>query len=297
MRFLIRSARTEDKEQLQKLAETFPLCSLPKNPSDIQRKIRLSGLSFSGAVPFQERVYLFVLEDRMSGRLAGSGQILARYAGERHPYFVLDEGDSSLCLKFVRSGAVQVGGLVLLPEFRRSPEKLGRQIGAVRFLYMLHEPEIWPKEVEVSLTAPLKDKNRVSPFWSAVGEGALSLDYQTAVELYRKDFSAFLSRIPVKMKIDLKSLPDGAARAVRDIHPETLSLYRGLLKLGFKKTAYRHFLDGGITLKARLRDIPYFARGKKAPWRFESPSLGLAESCARGSFKVLPAGGDRKNSW
>ena len=300
MRFLIRSAVPGDEKQLKKLAETFHLCSLPKSLSGIQRKIRLSGLSFSGALPFQERVYLFVLEDRESRRLVGSSQILARYAGETHPHFLLDEGDSSLCLKFVQSAAVQVGGLVLLPEFRRGPEKLGRQIGAVRFLYMLHEPEIWPKEVEVSLTAPLKDENRVSDFWSAVGQKALSLDYQAGSGLYQRDFSEFLSRIPPKMRIDLKSLPEGAQRAVRDIHPETLSLYRGLLKLGFRKTAYRHFLDGGIALKARRDEIPFTARGRKALWRFSFSSAVRAGGGAAGDFvedsNTGSAGGGRAGS-
>ena len=289
MRFLIRSAVPGDEKQLKKLAETFPLCSLPRSLSGIQQKIDLSGMSFSGAVPFQERVYLFVIEDRESRKLVGSSQILARYAGERHPHFLLDEGDSSLCLKFVQSGAVQVGGLVLLPEFRRGPEKLGRCIGAVRFLYMLHEPEIWPKEVEVSLTAPLKDEDRVSDFWSAVGQKALSLDYQAACGLYQRDFSEFLSRIPSKMRIDLKSLPEGAQRAVRDIHPETRSLYRGLLKLGFRKTAYRHFLDGGIALKARREEIPFTARGEKVLWRFSGSSTGRVEVGA-GSAENLAEG-------
>lgn len=272
MRFLIRSAKMGDEEQLKKLSEAFHLCNLPKNISEIQTKIQQSERSFSGDIPFRERVFLFVLEEKTTQKLVGSSQILAYYAGQEHPYFILDKKTSSLHLHCAKSGSVQLGGLVLLPEFRRRPDKLGRQIGAIRFLYMLENPPIWPEEIEVSLTAFLKNNNTGSDFWDAVGRKIFSLNYLEVSQLYQKDFSRFLSQIPKNMKVDLKSLPVGAKQAVEDIHPETLSLYHGLLKLGFKKTSHRHFLDGGISLIAKRVNIPFLTQGKKVFIKTGSPT-------------------------
>ena len=263
MKFLIRSAKAGDEEQLKKLSEAFHLCNLPKDSSEIQKKIQLSEQSFLENIPFQERVFLFVLEEKQTQKLVGSSQILACYADQKHPHFILDKKTSSLHLHFTKSGSVQLGGLVLLPEFRRGPDKLGRQIGASRFVYMLENPQIWPEEIEVSLTAPLKNNNTGSDFWDAVGRNIFSLNYLEISQLYQKDFSHFLSRIPKNMRVDLKSLPVKARQAVEDIHPETLSLYHGLLKLGFKKTLHRHFLDGGISLTAKRANIPFLTQGKK----------------------------------
>lgn len=193
----------------------------------------------------------------------GSSQILACYMGQKHPLFTLDKQNSFLRLRYIHNKSVQLGGLVLLPKFRGGADKLGRQIGASRFLYMLEDPQIWPEEVEVSLTAPLKDNDRTSEFWDAVGKRVFSLNYLKASELYRENFPRFLSRIPQNMTVDLKSLPKGARQAMETPHSETLSLYHGLLKLGFKKTPYRHFLDGGVFLKIKRKNIPFIAQGKK----------------------------------
>ncbi|MCY4512404.1 MAG: arginine N-succinyltransferase [Bdellovibrionales bacterium] len=286
MKFRIRSAKKGDEEQLKKVSEAFHLCNLPKDISEIQKKIQQSEQSFSGTLPFQKRGFLFVLEEVQTERLVGSSQILAYYTHQKHPYFIIDQKISSLRLHYTKSDSVQLGGLVLLPEFRRGAEKLGRQIGAIRFLYMLEEPSIWPEEIEVSLTAPLKDNNTGSEFWDAVGKKVFSLNYREISELYQKDFPGFLSQIPKSMTLDLKSLPSGARRAVEEIHPETLSLYHGLLKLGFKQTPLRHFLDGGISLIAKRTDVPFIAQGKRVlveaghpahphPWLWSQQTEGV----------------------
>ena len=105
-----------------------------------------------------------------------------------------------------------------------------------------------------------------------MGRKIFSLNYLEISELYQKDFPRFLSRIPKNMTVDLKSLPAEARRAVEDIHPETLSLYHGLLKLGFKKTPYRHFLDGGISLTAKRDPIPFIAQGQKVSVKTGAPT-------------------------
>ena len=263
MKFRIRSTKKGDEEQLKKVSEAFHLCNLPKDISEIQKKIQQSEQSFSGILPFQKRVFLFVLEEIQTEMFVGASQILAYYANQKHPYFIIDQKTSSLRLHYTKNDSLQLGGLVLLPEFRRGAEKLGRQIGAIRFLYMLEEPSIWPNEIEVSLTAPLKDDDTGSEFWDAVGKKIFSLNYQEISELYQKDFPGFLSQIPKNMNLDLKCLPSGARRAVEEIHPETLSLYHGLLKLGFKETPLRHFMDGGISLIAKRKDVPFIAQGKR----------------------------------
>ena len=265
MKFLIRSAKKGDEEQLKKLSATFHLCNLPKDISGIRDKIQISEQSFSGTLPFRDRTYLFVLEEKQTRKLAGSSQILACYTDRKHPYFIRDKQTPSLLhLHYISSGSVQLGGLALLPEFRRGPDKLGRRIGAIRFLYMLEDPRIWPEELEVNLTAPLKDNDTGSDFWDAVGRKILPMNYLEISELYQKDFPKFLSQIPKNMTVDLKSLPaEGAAGGGGDPSRNPVPPPRAF-KTGFlRQHPYLHFLDGGVSLTAKRNSIPFIARGTK----------------------------------
>ena len=264
MNFLIRSVKEKDAEQLKQLAEAFQLCNLPRDTSALKKKIQLSVNSFHGELAFKERGFLFVLEEKRTGRLIGSCQILPCAEVKKHPYFEL--GKNSLRLFRDSRNRVQLGGLILLKEFRGHPEKLGRQIGAVRFLYMLKDPAIWPDIVEVSLTAPLQNDNTASSFWNETGGKFLSGDYMENSALYQGDLPRFLSQIPKEMRVNLSALSPSALQALKTVHPDTRSLYHGLLKIGFKETSHRHFLDGGLSLEAIRGDIPFISRGRRGVW-------------------------------
>ena len=241
--------------QLQQLAGNFPLSSLPDDKNRLEELIERSWLSFKGGLPQEQRRLLFVLE--VEGQIIGSSQILS-YQEQNHSYFLLcrtEKEETVLQLSEDKKGRTQLGGLILNPQYRRHPEKWGRQIGLFRFLYMAEYPEAFTETIEVSLTAPLQKKGNESLFWNCMNFSKLPKDYKSALQLYKTKPSLFFSRFPKTLTFPLKNLPEKLRDSLASIHSETLPAYRGLLKLGFKKTSRHHILDGGIFLEAKKRNL------------------------------------------
>lgn len=263
MRFVIREADFKDRDCLLHLAQCFPLCSLPNNKSKMEKKIQTSKESFKQILLKKKRNYLFILEDRKEKKVIGSSQILS-YFGENKSlcYFLKkEEGGSYLKLKPIKTGRHQLGGLILHPDYRSFPENLGLQIGAARFLYMKTFPKEFSPLIEVSLTAPIqRGKNH---FWRETGFKYLKMNYYSALKSFQKNRLQFLSFFPNKLKINLDKLSPDAKNYLKQVHPQTLPVYKGLLKRGFHRTKHYHVLDGGMYLEARWKDISFLKESKK----------------------------------
>lgn len=253
--FIVRSGAFRDIPQLQRLAKTFPLCSLTEEKTRLWEIVEKSTLSFKKSLPIEQRRYLFVLE--LEGKIIGSSQILS-YQGQTYPYFFLNEKneqESFLELVTTQTGRTQLGGLILEPRYRSHPERLGRQIGLFRFLYIAENPEVFTEKVEVSLTAPLEDNNARSEFWSFLNCPDLPKEYPSALQLYKKDPIQFFSSFYKQKQIPLKTLPEKIKKSLKEVHRDTLPVYKGLLNLGFKKTNRYHILDGGIFLEGERQTL------------------------------------------
>ena len=65
-------------------------------------------------------------------------------------------------------GLTEIGGLVVRPEFRRHPERLGRLLAYVRFLYMARHRPAFRDEVLSELMPPL-EPDGTSLLWESLG--------------------------------------------------------------------------------------------------------------------------------
>ena len=258
---IIRPGTLKDILQLQQLAESFPLGNLPEDKNQLTEIIEKSTLSFSKKLPKEQRRFLFVLD--FKGKLIGSSQILSYQ--ENHPYFLLHNTKKETVLELSKNpkGRTQIGGLILHSQYRTHPEKFGRQIGLFRFLYMAENPEVFTKTIEVSLTAPLKENNNDNQFWNFMNFPKLPNNYRSALKLYKTKPSLFFSHLPQEKIIHLKKISDTLKHSLQDIHPETLPAYKGLLKLGFKKTSRHHILDGGIFLEINRQKFSILRESKQ----------------------------------
>ena len=263
MRFFIRPADFKDKEDLLALSRLFPLGSLPRQSSQLEEKILISQKSFKQKGPKEKRLYLFVLEDTKQKKIIGSSQILPRFDPASSLRYSLKQqgGKVYLKLKSNQRGRNQIGGLILHPDFRKSKERLGLQIGLVRFLYIKTFSQEFSPLIEVSLTAPIK--NNSNPFWRETGEKYLKISYQEALDYFRKDRAGFFSLFPKNLKIPLSQLSPSAKSCMKQIHPQTAPVYKGLLKRGFKPTKHYHVLDGGIYLSAYWEKLPFLKQTKE----------------------------------
>ena len=260
--FFIRPADFKDIKDLILLAQCFPLCSLPKDKSKLEKKISISKISFAKKLKAENRNYIFVMEDKKTKKVIASSQILSYFGSNRSfCYFLKTKpGQSYLKISQTKSGRHQMGGLILHPDYRKSQHFFGLQIGAVRFLYIKTFPKEFSKIIEVSLTAPIqKEKNS---FWKETGSKLLNKSYSSALKLFQKNRLHFFSLFPKNLKIDLDTLSLSARNHLTHVHPETYPVYKGLLKRGFYSTKHYHLLDGGGYLEASWRALPFLKSAK-----------------------------------
>ncbi len=280
MSFLLREAGFQDIPHLRDLAGLFPLCSLPEEESQLEEKITISRDSFRKKLPAEKRNFLFVLEDMSLGEAVGSSQILSAYGREAHPFFVIEpeEGESGKILRLAPGGEGrhQLGGLILHPNYRASPERLGLQLGGVRLLYVGAFPEEFSPVLDVSLTAPFVQEERGrlrSFFYEEAGRPFVDESYAGAIRLLRREGGEFFSRFPRGIKIPMSKLSPRAREALGAAHSETAPACKGLLKMGFRKTPRRHCLDGGIYLEGQAAEIPLAGGARHV--RLEKPEEGF----------------------
>ena len=133
----IRGATLADEEQLLALARHLNTVNLPDDRRSVHELLQHAEDSFAGKVSPAKRRYVFLLWDLEQNRAIGSSSIIAQLGRRDAPYIyfdVLDEERYSksldkhfhhtiLRLGFSYKGPTELGGLVVLPELRRSPER------------------------------------------------------------------------------------------------------------------------------------------------------------------------------
>ena len=147
-------------------------------------------------------------------------------------------------------------------EYRRRPEKLGKQISLIRFLFMGMDPSRFEKNVLCELTPPLGESNR-SEFWEALGRRFTGLPYQEA-DLISQQNKEFISSLFPHEDIYLALLDSRARLVLGRVGQETRAAQHLLEMIGF---TYRHEVDpfdGGPHFGAALSDITIVKNGRWA---------------------------------
>ena len=161
MNFRVRAAQEQDLESIYDLARQFSLLSLPADKKTILERIENSEQSFSGSLDKEKSKYMFVVEDIENGVIAGCSQINAKHGTEKNPTYsfkiLKKERFSSdlgigfihqiLRLKICTDGPTEIGGLVVGKNFRRRPEKVGRLVSLMRFMYIGMNPQNFQSEL------------------------------------------------------------------------------------------------------------------------------------------------------
>ena len=272
MRYFIRSAQIKDIPTILSLTQYFPLCSLPSNKSKLKEKIKISQKSFDKTLKVGERNYIFVLEDKEKKQVIASSQILSYFGPKRSICYYLDKKEQALKIKQIKKDRHQIGGLILNPQYRKSKELLGLQIGLARFLYIKSHAKDFSKTIEVSLTAPIQENK--NPFWKETGAKILDKNYLSALKAFHKNREEFLKAFPKNLKITLKNLSPLAQQCLKAVHPQTLPVYKGLLKRGFQKSQYHHLLDGGIYLEADWKKLPFLKQTQSLKIQYQNSIKG-----------------------
>ena len=135
-------------------------------------------------------------------------------------------------------GLTEIGGLVLLPEFRRHPERLGRSLAYVRFLYLARHRQLFRDEVLSELMPPL-EPDGTSLLWESLGRKFTGLTYQEADRLSQTN-KEFIRALFPQDPLYATLLPPHVQALIGQVGPETKGVEKMLREVGF---SYAHRID------------------------------------------------------
>ncbi|HET6413511.1 MAG TPA: arginine N-succinyltransferase [Anaeromyxobacter sp.] len=265
---LLRDARRSDLPSLSGLARLLDTVNLPDDPRTLSRIVLRSVRSFSGRIrdPLK-RSYVFVAEEPGSGRVIGTSLVIAQHGTHESPctFFHVAEREhysstldrhfrhTVLSLGYHFDGPTEIGGLVVHPAHRGGPEKPGKQLAYVRFLYMARHPARFRETVLAELMPPLTRDGR-SAFWEAFGRRFTDLDYRAADKKSREN-KEFIQQLFPPVDVYATLFPPKVRRALGQVGPATEPVRRLLARLGFRYVDRIDPFDGGPHYEARLSDV------------------------------------------
>ena len=276
MSFILRGIESKDLVDLENLAKQFVLLNLPADKKVLSEKIETSVASFAGELPPEKSEYLFVAEDAESGLIVGSSQVIAKHGTEECPHLSLkvlqkDLMSQELGIGFVHTilrfhheenGPTEIGGLLVDRSYRRRPEKVGKQISLIRFLFMGMQPGLFQKNVLCELTPPLTEEGR-SEFWEAFGRRFTGLPYQEADQMSQVN-KEFVKELFPEEDIYLSLLDSKARLVLGRVGDSTRPAQHLLESIGFEYLKEVDPFDGGPHYGASLQDISLVKNKKTA---------------------------------
>ena len=261
------------------VAEHLDTVNLPANRVYIEAILERSEKSFAAEVEPAEREFLFVLEDLTKKRIIGTSIIYSQHGTKRAPHiFFRVENDErysvtldvhkvhqTLRIGYNYAGPTEIGGLILLPEYRRNTEALGKALSYVRFLFIRMHRELFRDSVLSELLPPL-EPDGASRLWEALGRKFTGLTYQEA-DLISKDNKEFIHALFPDDPIHTELLPDDVRGLIGQVGPETKAVESMLRRIGFEYAGQIDPFDGGPHFCARTDDISIVRDAREVPVR------------------------------
>jgi arginine N-succinyltransferase len=279
---IIRDASSQDLDELFRLAAFLNTVNLPADRQVLRDILALGEQSFGQKLPPLSREYLFVLEDTQTKQLLGTSMIIAQHGTPDSPHIFFDvlrdeKYSSSLGKHFVHqvlkigysyNGPTEIGGIVLDPAFRGHPEKLGKQLSFVRFLYIAKHPNRFRRRVLAELLPPL-EADGTSLLWESLGRHFTDLSYQEADRISKKNKEFIRTLFPGE-SIYVSLLPEKVQDLIGEVGPSTKGVAKMLEDIGLEYQKRIDPFDGGPHYSARVEDISLIQDQKPATVRTAS---------------------------
>jgi arginine N-succinyltransferase len=295
----IRAGTTEHFDDVCELARHLNTVNLPDSPPAIRKLLDLSERSFSGAVrdPLA-REYVFVLYDSRRQRVLGTSMVIAQLGSRSAPYIYLNVGREEkysatldrhfvhrvLTTRYNYDGPTEIGGLVMHPDFRRSPERLGSLIAYVRFLFIAMNRKLFRNELLAELLPPFEPDGS-SPLWEAYGRRFTGLSYREADQLSKINKEFVRSLFPDEIYATL--LSDQAQRAIGEVGPETRGVEKMLRRIGFEYAERVDPFDGGPHFTCATDKVTLIQQARERPVAAISSGAGVGGAATSGGARAL----------
>ncbi len=223
----IRGAVLADEDQLLDVAHHLNTVNLPADREGIRTILELAHKSFSGAIKDpKRREYVFVLVDLERGRIVGTSMVIGQLGRRDAPYIYVDVSEEErysatldrhfnhvvLKIGYAFAGPTEIGGLIVLPEYRKKPERVGLLISYVRLLYVSMHREWFKDELLAELLPPL-EPDGTSHLWNALGRKFTDLTYAEADRLSKQN-KEFIKGLFPEGAIYASLLPEDAQAVI-----------------------------------------------------------------------------------
>ena len=287
------------------VAEHLDTVNLPHDRAVIEGILDRSQKSFAGELSGADLEFVFVLEDLTSKRIIGTSMIYAQHGTKRAPHiFFRVENDErysvtldryfvhrTLRIGYNYNGPTEIGGLILLPEFRRSAQALGKSLSYVRFLFMRMHRSLFRNQVLSELLPPL-EADGTSKLWEALGRRFTGLTYQEADRI-SKDNKEFINALFPDDPIHTELLPDDVQAIIGQVGEETRAVEKMLRRIGFDYAEQIDPFDGGPHFIASTDDITIVRDAREVEVRAGSDGggkwaiIGVETPGSRPQFRAI----------
>jgi arginine N-succinyltransferase len=272
----IRGATAQDEDQLLEVAHHLNTVNLPADRAAIRRLVELSERSFTGDIQdVNRREYVFALVDRETNRIVGTSMVIAQLGRRDAPYIYLDVIDeerysstldkhfkhTALSIGYSYNGPTEIGGLIVHPEYRKKPDKLGLMISYVRFLYIRMHREVFQNELLAELLPPL-GSDGTSHLWDALGRHFTGLTYGEADRLSKQN-KEFIRGLFPEGTIYASLLTPHAQEVIGKVGAQTRGVEKMLRRIGFRYAERVDPFDGGPHFTAPTDEVTLVQQARK----------------------------------
>jgi arginine N-succinyltransferase len=276
VRYEIRGAVPSDEEQLLAVAHHLNTVNLPAEREAIQGILDVAHRSFTGAIKDpKRREYVFILRDLVDDVIVGTSMVIGQLGRRDAPYIyvdvipeeryshTLDRHFNHVTLKigYSYNGPTEIGGLIVRPEYRKMPERLGLLISYVRFLFIKMHRDFFRDELLAELLPPL-EPDGTSHLWDALGRRFTDMTYSEADRLSKKN-KEFIKGLWPEGAIHASLLPKQAQDVIGKVGPQTKGVEKMLRRIGFRYAERIDPFDGGPHFTAPTDEVALVSRSQK----------------------------------
>lgn len=274
--FLLREAAPADATTVLRLARLLDSINLPTEKSDLVALIQRSQQSFRGKLKTRQAgMYLFVLEEAATRKIAGAAMIIAKHGTPESPHYYLEMANDQRYSKTLKTmfrhtyltlrrnidGPTEIGGLIVDPAFRQHPAKIGKQLSFIRFLYLAMHSDRFEDEVIAEMMPPLTD-SKESVFWECYGKRVTGLDFRAADKLSTKD-KEFIETLFPSIPIYTCMLPVEVQEQIGQVGASSQGAAHLLEKIGLRFLRHVDPFDAGPYYGAKIEEVTLVKRFRR----------------------------------
>lgn len=272
--FVVRESSPDDLDEILRVAEHLDSYNLPFDREAIRENLQVSSDSFAGTLPLEERAYTFVIENMETGEVVGTSMLYAQHGTRPSPHVYLDVLQDehysetlgkymvhqALVIGYNYNGPTEIGGLILLPEYRGHEGSLGKLLSFARFLFIAMNRPIFRDEV-LSELLPRLEEDGTSRMWKHLGKRFTGLTYREADRL-SKDNKEFIKSLFPHGMIYTSLFPPEVQEEIGEVGPQTKGVEAMLREIGFRYAHQIDPFDGGPHFTAKTDEITLVAEAR-----------------------------------